>query len=694
MRPPVVYLLFITFSITTSLFAQQAIELPEIYRLSNWDGSILICEVPGAKILRAATPGAAGDSLKQGVSFSCQTPALADTIYTIMLTLQNDLATDRRVYFYSGFNDFIHVYISNKNILEQTLKVGYRVPTNEATFRNYYFYTAFTLPAGAERDLLITIENRAKKMASFVLALHDETNFYKGIDTFREKHTASILLSIYFQGALGFMAFFMVFLYIKNQQIIYLYYSFYLTFCVLYAMLNMPRPTLVGQWVDYWPWLRVYAIEPVQFLSFAAYNLFALELLQIKSADEKLYKIIWVMTISYLIYIPVFLLVQWANAPAALALPLFIGSRAVIFPVNLVVILLVIKKVNSPIVKYFVSGLSAFLIGGIVASYFYYNPSLLGQLFPALKASNIFQLGILLEVLFFSFALGYRIKLAEEERAANHQAYVQQVEANKQLAESYSRELEAEVKQRSEKIIAISQEAEQEKAAAQQSELERRLAEAEMMALRSQMNPHFIFNSLNSINYFIMSSQNDKASGYLSRFSKLIRQILDHSQQNLISLEAELAALQLYLEIESNRFDEKFQFSIRVDDEVNPSTILIPPMLLQPFVENAIWHGLLNSTLNEKRLNISIYADNHTHEYIFTVEDNGIGRARAKLFRNDSIKGHQSLGIALTENRIQLFNKQAKTFIRLKVIDLFDGETPAGTKVVIGLKMLNEMTNP
>lgn len=682
-------LLFALLSVVINTHAQPQIN-EEVYPLSTWDGSIRLCEMPEARLLQT-TIGESGDTIRQVLPFICQLPALADTAYTILLSINNDLGLAKRIFFYSGFNDLIEVRIFKEGILEETLAVGYRVPAYKATFEKHYFYTAFTLQDQTRRDLVVTVKNRTKKKAEFVLALHDEVNFYKTIHTFRETHTTSVLLATFFQGALGFMVLFMAFLYIKNKQVIYLYYSIYLAFCVLYVMLNMPRLTLVGQWVDYWPPFRIYAIEPVQFISFAAYNLFALELLQIKSTDEKLYKIVWWMTIGYLTYIPIFLLVQWIGAPAALALPLFVGSRVVIFPINLFIIIQVIRKVNSPIVKYFVSGLSAYLIFAIVASYFYYDTELLQQLFPLIKASNIYQAGILIEVLCFSFALGYRIKLTEDQRTASHHAYVRQVEANKQMVENYSQELEAEVKQRSERIVAITQEAEKEKAAAQRAELERKLVEAEMMALRSQMNPHFLFNSLNSIKYFILSNQNDKASGYLSRFSKLIRQILDHSRHNLISLESELAALQLYLEIEANRFDGKFKFSIQVSDAVNVSAILIPPMLLQPFVENAIWHGLLNSESEEKKLSITVHDEEDSEDYVFIIEDNGIGRKQAEALKANRLNTHKSVGTTLTESRIELFNRNLTNDIKLEIQDLFEEGKATGTRVCIRLKVKPEV---
>jgi hypothetical protein len=125
------------------------------------------------------------------------------------------------------------------------------------------------------------------------------------------------------------------------------------------------------------------------------------------------------------------------------------------------------------------------------------------------------------------------------------------------------------------------------------TEFNKQLAQAETKALRAQMNPHFIFNSLNSINSFVLDQKHEIASDYLIKFSKLIRLILDNSRSELITIDKELETLKLYVLLESVRFDNKFKCLFEVGEDVNTSTIMIPPMLLQPFVENAIWHGLM-----------------------------------------------------------------------------------------------------
>jgi sensor histidine kinase YesM len=162
--------------------------------------------------------------------------------------------------------------------------------------------------------------------------------------------------------------------------------------------------------------------------------------------------------------------------------------------------------------------------------------------------------------------------------------------------------------------------------AKQVAELKQKATELEMQALRAQMNPHFVFNSLNSINRFILKKQGAEASEYLTKFSKLIRMILNSSANVAVSLAEDLEALRLYLELESLRFDNKFNYKIECDPEMDADQIQVPPMLLQPFVENAIWHGLMNKE-GEGHVWINISQENST--LLCTITDDGIGRKKA-----------------------------------------------------------------
>jgi sensor histidine kinase YesM len=209
-------------------------------------------------------------------------------------------------------------------------------------------------------------------------------------------------------------------------------------------------------------------------------------------------------------------------------------------------------------------------------------------------------------------------------------------------------------------------------------ELQKEKTELEMQALRAQMNPHFIFNSLNSINRFILQKQGYEATEYLTKFSRLIRMILNSSSNASVSLAQDLDALKLYLELESLRFEKKFSYKIDCDSEVDTDFVQVPPMLLQPFVENAIWHGLMNKE-GEGHLWISINQQDAT--LICTITDDGIGRKRAAELQEKSGK-HKSMGMKITESRIAMMQKMSGENKSVEIRDLVDaGGCVAGTEV-------------
>lgn len=209
-----------------------------------------------------------------------------------------------------------------------------------------------------------------------------------------------------------------------------------------------------------------------------------------------------------------------------------------------------------------------------------------------------------------------------------------------------------------------------------------KIAEIEMKALRAQMNPHFIFNCLNSINRYIVKSDHTTASLYLTRFAKLIRLILDNSNSKNVLLSNELEALRIYIEMESLRFNNKFTYNIILDKEVHADIIEVPPLIIQPYVENAIWHGLLHKeTAGHLNIHLSMITDNMLQ---CVIQDDGVGREKAKEYKSKSATTKKSLGMKLTEDRISILNKHASHNASITIIDLAaqDGE-PAGTKVIL-----------
>ena len=211
-------------------------------------------------------------------------------------------------------------------------------------------------------------------------------------------------------------------------------------------------------------------------------------------------------------------------------------------------------------------------------------------------------------------------------------------------------------------------------------EYERKLADVELSALRAQMNPHFIFNSLNSIEYYIISNEPAKASDYLNRFSRLIRLILQNSKNTIVPLKDDIEALKLYIELESMRFDQLFDYEVKLEKGLNIEEISVPPMLLQPYVENAIWHGLLQKKDEKGKIEITIEMEKN--QLICSVEDNGIGRVAAENLKSKTATKKKSYGMKITSDRLQMLNNLAGTNASVKVIDLYDHEEmPKGTRV-------------
>lgn len=218
-------------------------------------------------------------------------------------------------------------------------------------------------------------------------------------------------------------------------------------------------------------------------------------------------------------------------------------------------------------------------------------------------------------------------------------------------------------------------------------EFNKLLAESKLTALRTQMNPHFVFNCLNSIQECIVFEKYKEAQNYLQKFSRLMRLVLQNSDKSLVPLSQEIEMLNLYLELEKLRFTEKFTYEIIYDvEEIDAETIEIPPMLLQPFVENALWHGLLPKKDNRVlTLNFDLLNDDIL---ICSIEDNGIGRQKSYLLKKNQtrIKKHESKGIRITQDRLNLISLQHNQHARIEIIDKEDAEgNPTGTKVIIEL---------
>jgi len=211
--------------------------------------------------------------------------------------------------------------------------------------------------------------------------------------------------------------------------------------------------------------------------------------------------------------------------------------------------------------------------------------------------------------------------------------------------------------------------------------------ELKHQALRGQMNPHFIFNALNSINYFISNNDRLAANRFIADFSKLIRTVLNNMNEDFVRLSVEMGALEDYLKIEHLRFGDKFDYSVNIEPGLQTDSISVSPGLIQPFVENAIWHGVMGLTDRKGIISVSLHMRDGV--LVCRVDDDGVGRARSEAMKDRSLPGGKSKGISLTTDRLKIINNLLLTNYKITISDLFSDRFETGTRVEIEMPVAN-----
>jgi sensor histidine kinase YesM len=349
-------------------------------------------------------------------------------------------------------------------------------------------------------------------------------------------------------------------------------------------------------------------------------------------------------------------------------------SDIMFIPAVLTPIILLITTIKSrnAVKRFIIAGLSSLIL-------FFFLPSLGFSFSRFHNVSNevasfvnygpvFFMFGITLEAMFFASALAYRTKLIMDEKN------------NLQL--KYTVQLEEELRIKTEALHQQNAVLEAQKIKQLQTEFDHRIAATEMTALRAQMNPHFIFNCLNSIKLYTLENDSATASEYLTKFSQLIRLVWENSRSEKVTLQKELETLKLYIDMEAMRFKDKVRYCINVDERIDAGYIEIPPLLIQPYVENAIWHGLMH----KKEGGLIKIDVGMANEHLLHVEisDDGIGREKAMEYKSKSVTRQKSFGLKMTSERMGIINELYQTKTSIKIIDEKDAiNNSCGTKVII-----------
>lgn len=456
-------------------------------------------------------------------------------------------------------------------------------------------------------------------------------NLNKRIKVLEDQKDSKERITYFLIGALSLLSLISFLIFLRQKNVLFFYYFLYgFSALCLVLLRNFFESAFLKDFAFYENWY-LYTRVPdfLQMISLWAYIHFVLKLLNLENSNLRIAKVLkWLAHLLILWgIIEVISLLYFKDIQ--LYDTLIGASSAVLFPIFILVIIFLSVIVKHHLVKYVILS-NAIFVGILLLGFSQFF------LFPQWAKSS--QAGILLslpfatmlEAVVLSIALAAKIKYDTNQR-----------------------------------VVA-----------------ERQLAKVEMAALRSQMNPHFLFNSMNSIRSMILSGENKKAEKYLVSFSKLLRWILEYSREDTITLLQEIETMQLYLSLEASRFDESFKYEFNIADDVELELFLIPPLLLQPFLENAIIHGLKNSSKPSKELTISIESFDLDSVRIL-IDDNGVGRKVSELNKLETFT-KQSLGTAITQERVSLYNDNVYGKISMETIDTKDG-----TRVIIELNVSN-----
>nr|WP_248398987.1 histidine kinase [Bizionia sp. M204] len=461
---------------------------------------------------------------------------------------------------------------------------------------------------------------------------------------------------------------------------LYLFYLGYLFFQIVYGFLVLQKTLApIANFFEYMPKTAFNLFESIQFIFIGFYILFISQLLQVKKYDNLLAKILYYFALFCFLYALIYFSFHNFLLDGKYYTKTFTIIRFIILPFNFILIFWIIYKVKHALLHYFIIGQSFFFIGAALSTYVAYTGlnTIPGHFFNFTQSLNIiFQLGLLAEVFCFSLALGKNVFILQEKKEKTTAELINQLRENQQLQENMNKELDDKVQKKTAELIQLYSKIELEREQKIKEDFTKRIRKTEMTALRSQMNPHFIFNSMNAIKYLIMTSENEKAMAYLDDFSSLLRGILQNSNREKITVEEELEIIELYLSLEKSRMSSNFNYDIQVQSKEALSQYQIPPLLLQPIVENAIWHGLQPSLKATKKLTLIF----DTTEYLkITIEDNGIGRKESGKKK----KLHNSMGTTILLDRLTLYNHLNDHNIKFKIEDIEEEHRILGSRITL-----------
>ena len=471
-------------------------------------------------------------------------------------------------------------------------------------------------------------------------------------------------------GILFILSLYHFLLYFQHKDKLFLLYSAYTFFILMANLIHIRNGFIYDIAIKF----RKVIVQPEVYTEtyYIIYFFFAYKFLDVKKSFPKWCKINFRILYFIIAYCFILVLLSVITGNKYYQIKGYYGF--VVFITILGIISYIpFFKVQNPLKYYIIYGSLILFITSIISLIHYLK--LMSSSKDIQSAFTILYIGFILENILFSLGLGHKQKLILLEKNESKRKLIMQLEENEKLRNEIQIRLEKEVE-------ILSKIAKAEKVEKLKARYDKELAELKLSSLRNQMNPHFIFNSLNSIKLYIIDNEKESAVYYLNKFSKLIRKILATTREKEISLADEIETMELYVNIENIRFSNEIKFTMNVQDDLGLETIKIPSLILQPFIENAIWHGL-SSKKGSKKLALNIEKENQSH-IIITIIDNGIGRKKSAEINSKKMLKKSSIGLKLTEERLVNFVKDYQNNYELSFTDLFDKNNKAiGTKITL-----------
>jgi sensor histidine kinase YesM len=427
----------------------------------------------------------------------------------------------------------------------------------------------------------------------------------------------------FFQGVLIFQVIFMLSQYVAVRRLEYLYNALYLICMSVYFLIStFEFMNATGAYdVDKTATFRYFNV--LTLLSYLMYYRFFRHFFDITTAIPQLAKWFKIIEATLWAYLPIHVILLLLNVSLDVQALVYMIFSLALFAVSVRIMYVISVSRPSISTQLVVFGSFLFAIGSLVSLVFT----------SILKTSNHewgLEIGLLLEIICLSLALAHKSRLIEQEKNTYQRQFLQN----------------------------------------------------ELAALRSQMNPHFIFNCLNAVKSLVLQNQNTAAAAYVTKFAKLVRLVLENSRNEWITLENELETLTLYLEIEKMRFNNRFQFWINLENDIDTEGVKLPPMLIQPYIENAIWHGLMQK---QGVGNVTVSIAQKSNQLEINILDDGIGREKALSLQSKTATKRKSLGMAISADRLKIINYIYNVNAQVFILDLKDADTGEATGTQVQL---------